>query len=75
MMFDNDRDAVEAMLRSLAVADTRAVRLVRISDTSSLAELEVSEGLMGEVQARSNLRATSELRELQFDPSGNLTAL
>ena len=75
MVFDNDRDAVEAMLRSLAVADTRAVWLVRISDTSSLAELEVSEALLSEVQARSNLRATSELRELEFGPSGNLTAL
>jgi hypothetical protein len=72
--FDNDREAVEAMLRSLAIPDTRAARVVRILDTSSLAELEVSEALF-EVKAESNLTAMDELRELQFDAAANLIAL
>jgi hypothetical protein len=73
--FDNDREAIEAMLRSLAIAETGAARVVRISDTSTLAELEVSEALLDEVKVQSNLTSTGELRELRFDPAADLVAL
>jgi hypothetical protein len=73
--FDSDREAIEAMLRSLAMADTRAARVVRVSDTSSLAESEISEALLDEVKVRSHLIPVDELRELQFDGAGDLSEL
>lgn len=70
--FDSDRDAIERMLASLPLADSRAARVVRISDTLSLADLEVSEPLWNEVCARSSLTAISSPQEWNFDATGNL---
>jgi hypothetical protein len=72
--FDHDLEAVEAMLRSLAIPDTRLARVIRIANTSSLARLEVSEALLDEVKSQSNLFPMSELHDLQFDPTADFLA-
>ncbi len=68
--FETDREAIERMLASLPLTDPRAARIVRIADTLSLAEMEVSEPLWN---GASTLTALSEPREAAFDAEGNLT--
>lgn len=70
--FDTDREALERTLTSLALDDPSTARVVRIADTLSLAEMEVSESLRAEVQAHGRLTILSEARELNFDSQGNL---
>ena len=71
--FDTDREAIERTLTSLAIPDTRATRVVRIADTLSLANIEVSEAFAEEVQRHSDLTAMSEPGEMLFDREGNLS--
>ncbi len=70
--FETDREAIDVALTSLALPDRDTARIVRIADTLSLAELEVSETLALEAQHRSDLTALGELHDISFDPDGNL---
>jgi hypothetical protein len=71
--FDTDREAIERLLASLPLPDPRAAKIVRIADTLSLAELEISEPLWAELRPRPGLTALTEPREAIFDAEGNLT--
>jgi hypothetical protein len=71
--FDTDREAIAMTLASLALPDPRAARIVRITDTLTLSEMEISEPLWSAVSTRADLTAMSELREMQFDAENNLT--
>jgi hypothetical protein len=73
--FDTDREAIERVLASLAIADNSTARIVRIADTLSLVELEVSEALREDVDRNPNLTGLSELVPMQFDSTGNMTLL
>jgi hypothetical protein len=70
--FDTDREAIERTLGSLALDDVRAARVVRIADTLSLAEIDVSEALWSEVEGRPNLSVIEPSREFDFGADGNL---
>jgi hypothetical protein len=72
--FDTDREAIDLTVGSLALPDTTVARVVRISDTLSLSNLEVSEAFLEEVAQHSNLKTVGELREMQFDAEGNLSS-
>jgi hypothetical protein len=72
--FDTDREAIERVLASLAITDSHAARIVRIADTLSLIEFEVSEALREEVERDPNLTTLSELGLMQFDAMGKLAA-
>jgi hypothetical protein len=69
---DTDREAIDQMIESLAMPDTRAARVVRIADTLTLVEMEISEALWKETPPAAQLTAVSEVREMSFDASGNL---
>jgi len=69
---ETDREVLEFALNSLALPDPKTARMVRIADTLSLAELEISEALAVEAKANSNLTALSEPGEMEFDADGNL---
>lgn len=71
--FETDREAIERILNSLALPDSRAARVVRIADTLSLVELEVSETLADEVKRRPSLIPLTEPAAMEFDSAGNLT--
>ena len=73
MAFDTDREAIERTLGSLAIDDVRTARVVRIADTLSLAEMDVSEALWAESSGRTGLVAASAPREMEFGPDGNLS--
>ena len=70
--FDTDREAIDRALASLPLPSLSAARIVRISDTLSLVEMEVSAPLWDEVKSRPALTAISEPRELSFDADGDL---
>jgi hypothetical protein len=69
--FDTDREAIERALASVSLPPAEA-RVVRISDTLNLVEIEVSAPLWAEVKGRPGLTAISVARELAFDAEGNL---
>ena len=70
--FATDREAIEGMLASLPLADAHNAKIVRILDTLSVADMQISESLWSECRASGNLKALSELREIEFDAGGNL---
>lgn len=70
--FDTDREALERTLESLGIEDVRQARVVRIADTLSVAEMDVSETLWADGQNNPRLRALGAAQELAFDPEGNL---
>jgi hypothetical protein len=70
--FETDREAIERALASLPLENVSDARVVRIADTLSVAEMDVSEPLWREVQARDGIRAEGALRELEFGEDGNL---
>jgi len=73
--FETDREAVELVLKSLALPDGHPPRIVHISDTLSLTDMDVSEPLVGEVVARRDLTVIGPLRAMEFDTAGNLNAI
>ena len=70
--FDTDREAIAQALTSLAIPDTRQAKVVRITDTLSLADLEVSEAYTSLVKQRADLDMLREPREMRVDALGNL---
>jgi hypothetical protein len=70
--FDSDREAIAHMLASLPLPDPRAARIVRIADTLTLAEFEISEPLWEEMRTRPTLTALTEPQVMRFDEDGNL---
>ena len=73
--FDNDREAIEAGLASLAEADAEKLRVVRISDTLNLERLLVSEGCVAEVHGRPGVTTVGVARDMEFDGEANLLPL
>jgi hypothetical protein len=73
--FDNDREAIEAALASLAVPDTEKVRVVRIVDTLNLARFQMSEFCQSTLNGHSGLTTVGTAQEMQFDDAANLLPL
>ena len=70
--FDTDRECVAQALVSLAMDDPRTARVVRIADTLSLAEMEVSESCAALLHGRADLSIAATAAEMRFDGAGNL---
>ena len=69
---DNDREAVRVALDYIIGAvPPEDARVIRIKDTLSMAEIEVSESLMRELQGRDGF-SFGELKDMQFDEAGTL---
>jgi hypothetical protein len=66
---DTDREAIEVALTGYT-ADR--VRLVRIKNTLKLHEMDISEGLLGEILGRDDLTVLGEQGRLGFDGAGHL---
>lgn len=70
--FDTDREVISQALESLGHADAGRIKIVRIADTLSLEELEVSETYENEVISNENLVRQRSAEEMKFDQAGNL---
>ena len=73
--FDNDREAVQAALASLAEPSPEKLRVVRIADTLNLDRFLVSESCVNGINGRTGVTTNGTAREMQFDASGNLLPL
>ncbi len=67
-----DREAVEAALESIGPVDPEEARVVHIKNTLEIAEFDVSEVLLGEIEGRENLTTASESGTLSFDSEGKI---
>jgi len=72
--FDSDREAIERMLISLPLSDTKQSRIVRIADTLSVAEMEISESLWNEVKETGKLTISLPIRDISFNDEDNLSS-
>jgi hypothetical protein len=73
--FPSDKEAIGSSLASLALPDLRRARVVRIADTQTLEEMEVSEAYLEMVKQRSDLAVIGPVEAMTFDPSNNLSTL
>lgn len=69
---DSDYDALRVALRTCPRIDYARARVVRIHDTLSLNEFEVSEALARELQNVEGVELLGDPYELRFDAEGNL---
>jgi len=67
-----ERAAIETALRVCGRPDVENARVVRIKNTLSLSEMDVSIGLLPDVKTNSELSSEGELHSLTFDPQDNL---
>jgi hypothetical protein len=72
MILRNDRQALQACIRTCNLMDYRKARVMRIRNTLCMEELEASESLLDEVRAHPAMKVLSDPYDLKFDGDGNL---
>ncbi|MDR1651250.1 MAG: DUF362 domain-containing protein [Synergistaceae bacterium] len=72
MVLKNDRQCIQAAVKTCGAKDRNAVSLVRIKNTVSLDEIEVSKSLENHVREHPRLEVISGPYGLPFDDAGNL---
>ena len=72
MMFDSQKLAIQAAIKTLNGADLEHLRIVRIKDTLHTEHIEISEALMQEARENPDVEIVSEPAPLTFDEDGNL---
>lgn len=72
MIFDSDKLALQAAVKTLVGADRANLRMVRIQDTLHLGEIWISEALLPEAEAHPLVEVLSAPAPLAFDRGGNL---
>jgi hypothetical protein len=73
--FDNDREAIQAALASMAEPDTEKLRVVRIADTLNLDRFLVSESCVRGMNGRAGGVTVGRARGMEFDAAANLLPL
>ncbi len=71
-VLETDRDAIAVALSCLGLERVEEARVVRVKNTLRLAEVEVSEALLGDVAKRDDLAQVSGPAPLAFDAGGAL---
>jgi len=74
MVLKSDKQAMQAAVKTCNILDKSKARFVRIKNTVSLGEIEVSENLLDEVRANPYLTIVAGLEPaaFDFDEAGNL---
>lgn len=68
----NDREAIQAAIKTSNVLDFNQAKLVRIKNTLVLSEIEVSEALFEYVKQHPQMELCSEAYDFTFNEQGNL---
>ena len=68
----NDREALQAAIKTSNILDFTQVKMVRIKNTLVLSEIEVSESLLDYVNTHPQLEVISASAGIAFDAQGNL---
>lgn len=69
---NNDFDALRLAVRTCAKTDCHRARIVRIKDTLSLTEFEVSESMLADIADHDEIEILDGPYEQQFDEKGNM---
>lgn len=72
VIMDSDLNTIRLCIRTCNEKHPEGIRIVRIRNTLSLSEFEVSEALIPMVNQKANMEIISEAYELPFDQNGNL---
>jgi hypothetical protein len=72
MILKNDRQAIQACIRTCNQMDYRDARIIRIKNTLCMEEIEISENLLEAVRAHPNMRVLRGPEDVVFDGNGNL---
>lgn len=72
MVLSNDRQAIQAAIKTCNIADVRQVRFARVRNTLCIDEMEVSENLLSEAERNQYVEILSDPYPLPFDKHGNL---
>jgi hypothetical protein len=72
MVMRNERQAIQAAIKTCLIADPRKVRLARIKNTLSLDRLWISENLVAETLKNPRTKVVGAAAEMGFDADGNL---
>ncbi len=75
MVLRNDRQAIQAAIKTCLIGDPQKVRLARIKNTLSLDRMLISENLVGEARANSRSTVHDRAFDMTFDANGNLSRL
>jgi hypothetical protein len=75
LVFDSDREAVESALGCIGLTPPAEARVIRITNTLTLGEIECSEAFLPEIATRSDLAVVGEARPLGFDAAGRIIPL
>jgi len=75
VVFDSDREILEAALPALGMTEPKDARILWIRDTLHLAEVECSEVYLDEATSREDLQIVASPRKMEFDLQGNLRGL
>jgi hypothetical protein len=72
MVLKNDRQAIQACIKTCNRLDKDYITLVRIKNTLALDEIEISENLANQARCNENLAILSQPYNLVFNSDGNL---
>ncbi|WP_088227605.1 lactate racemase domain-containing protein [Desulfosporosinus sp. FKB] len=72
MVLKNDRQAIQAGIKTCNISDLSKVRMVRVKNTLKMGTIEVSESLLEEVKRNPNLEILGSPYNLDFNDEGNL---
>lgn len=72
LVMANDRQAIQAAVKTSLIGDFSKVRMARIKNTLSVDHMEISENLLPEVASLGNVEVLGGPRELEFTPEGRL---
>jgi hypothetical protein len=73
--FETDREAVETALDCIGLTPAAEARVIRITNTLMIGEIECSEALLPEIEKREDLEVLGEPRPLAFDAAGRIVPL
>ncbi len=72
MVLENDKQLIQAAIRTCNLVDKTQCRFVRFKNTLELHTIECSENLIPEIKANPHLELVSEPYELKFNEHGDL---
>jgi hypothetical protein len=73
MVLSNDRQAIQAAVKTSNIPDWSQVRMARIRDTLSMENIMVSPNVADELTGHQNVEILGKPADLSFDTEGNLT--
>ena len=72
MVLANDRQAIQAAIKTSNIPDWTAVRMARIRNTLCMDEIELSENVAEELRSHEQVEVLGSPYDLPFDEGGNL---